>query len=265
MKALKISAWLAALLIAGAMALPAMAQDTGTPDYLKSNDDTWHGELMPYAWAAGIDGDLTLSGPNGQQRTVSINESFSDLWKYTNLAGSVLGAVSYDHFVAFGEADYFSLSTSALNNPPAPGEVTMKTYIYEVTGGYRFDGSNGKRYDLMAGFRTVSIHGTITLNPNMVLPNGFYGSNTRNVTDAIIMFRPYIPLGESWAFSPTIDAGGGQSQLTYELWPQFQWNFAKHWAARFGYRTLYYRTSNNNNEMWDGKFNGVMIGVGGTW
>ncbi|MGA9856139.1 MAG: hypothetical protein WBR29_12775 [Gammaproteobacteria bacterium] len=260
MKILKITAWLATLLIAGAMALPAIAQDASTPDYLKTNDDTWHGLIEPYAWGVGINGDLTV-----KNQTISVDESFGDLVKYANFAGSLLGTVSNDHFVAYGQADYFSLSTSQLNNPPAPGEVTMKTYIYQVEAGYRFDGSNGKKYDLMAGLRTVSIHGTITLNPNMILPTGFYGSNTRNVTDAIIMFRPYIPLGANWAFSPTIDAGGGQSMLTYELWPQFQWKFADHWLASAGYRQLYYRTSNNNGIMWDGKFKGFMLGVGGYW
>jgi hypothetical protein len=247
MKTLKIATWLAALLVAGALSLPAMAQDNGEPAYLQTSDDTWHGLIEPYAWGVGINGDLTVKN------------------QYTNLAGSLLGTVSNDHFVAYGQADYFSLSTSALNNPPAPGEVTEKVYIYQVEAGYRFDGSNGKRYDLMAGIRTVSIHGTITLNPNMVLPTGFYASNTRNVTDGIIMFRPYIPLGENWAFSPTVDAGGGQSQLTYELWPQFQWKFADHWLASIGYRQLYYRTSNNNGLMWDGKFKGFMLGVGGYW
>ena len=153
---------------------------------------------------------------------MSVDQSISDLLKYTNMGGSLLGNFSYNRTVIFGEADYFSLTTSELNNPPASSDATMKMYIYDVTGGWRFDGQRGEYYDLMGGFRTVSMHGTIALNPNTDLPNGFYASNTRNVTDAIIMFRPLVPLSENWAFSPTIDVGGGQSQLTYELWPQIQ-------------------------------------------
>ncbi len=262
MKALKMAVLFTVLSVAGLFAMPALAQDNGMST---SSDNTWHGLIEPYFWGPGINGDLTLSGPNGNQQTVSVDQSFSDLWKYTNAGGSLLGNFSYNKFVVFGEADYFSLTTSELNNPPAPGEVTMKMYIYDVTGGWRFDGDKGKYYDLMAGFRTVSIHGTITLNANNVLPNGFYGSNTRNVTDAIIMFRPLIPLSENWAFSPTVDAGGGQSQLTYELWPQFQYRFAKNWLVSFGYRQLYYRTSNDKNQMWDGRLKGIMLGIGGTW
>jgi len=240
------------------LALPALAQDNGTLESgsSMSNDDNWHGELMPYIWSAAISGDLTV-----KNQTVSVNESSSDLWKYTNLAGSLLGSVSYNNIAAFGEADYFSYSTSALNNPPVSGEVTEKVYLYEASAGYRFDGDEGRHYDLMAGFRTMSLHASITLN----MTPSFYASNTRNVTDAVIMFRSYIPLSANWSFSPTIDVGGGQSQLTYELWPQFQWKIAQHWLMSFGYRTLYYRTSNDNNEMWYGKFDGVMIGVGGTW
>jgi hypothetical protein len=247
-----------ALSITSSLASPALAQDNAafSPAIGVSTEAAWHGELMPYIWAAAVSGDLTV-----KSQTVTINESFSDLWKYTNLAGSLLGSASYNHFAAFGEADYFSYSTSALNDPPAVGEATLKMYIYEASAGYRFDGDNDRHYDLMAGFRTMSLHGIITLN----MTPEFYASNTRNVTDGIIMFRSYIPLSANWSFSPSIDIGGGQSQLTYELWPQFQFKLAEHWALRLGYRTLYYRMSNDNNEMWHGKFDGVMIGIGGIW
>jgi hypothetical protein len=81
----------------------------------------------------------------------------------------------------------------------------------------------------------------------------------------VIVFRPGVPLSQDWRFNPTASYGGGDSRSTYELWPQVQYQISEHWAARFGYRRLYYDIRDDDANKWNGGFQGPVIGVGGTW
>ena len=61
--------------------------------------------------------------------------------------------------------------------------------------------------------------------------------------------------------------GAGDSDLVYELFPQFQYNVTETVATRFGYRTVGWKFKGNNYE--DNELNinlsGVIVGVGVTW
>lgn len=259
MKSTKAVAVLAAALMTGAIAPIALGSGSGgTADAgggVAAPDDVWHVEVMPYFWSLGIDGTAMV-----RNHGADVNLSSSDLWDYTNFGGSILGAFDKGHFASWGQIDYFSFTDSDLGNVPAGSSLDVKATIYTLGAGYQFQASKGKHYDLMLGLRTVSLDNTLNLNQN----GGSY-SGTRNATDALVILRPYIPLSKHWTFNPTLDVGGGQSDLTYELWPQIQYQFAAHWVARVGYRRLYYRISNDNGTGWDGSFSGLMLGVGGSW
>lgn len=258
MKSMRITTVFAVVLMAVTAAPVALgsgsasAADDGSAGAVP--DDAWHGEVMPYFWSLGIDGTAVVRG-----HSADVNLSSSDLWDYTNFGGSLLGAFSKGHFAGWAQIDYFSFTDSDLGNVPAGSSLDVKATIYTLGAGYQFWASKGKHYDVMLGLRTVSLDNTLHASGS-----GSY-SGTRNATDALVILRPFIPLSAHWAFNPTIDVGGGQSDLTYELWPQIQYQFAAHWAARIGYRRLYYRISNNNGTSWDGSFSGLMLGIGGTW
>ena len=58
--------------------------------------------------------------------------------------------------------------------------------------------------------------------------------------------------------------GGGDSRLVYELFPQLRYQVAEHVVARFGYRTVGYRTENGDNEL-DFDLAGFIAGLGATF
>ncbi len=64
------------------------------------------------------------------------------------------------------------------------------------------------------------------------------------------------------AFNPTLAfGGGGDSELIYELQPQFQYQFTDNLALRVGYRRMYYDVKGDRGEF-DGVIHGAMLGLG---
>ena len=75
----------------------------------------WKVEITPYAWLAGIEGDVTVDG-----QKADFDKSFSDLVDAVELAGSLLGVVQYNRFLLWGQVDYFSMSTDELDVEDRP-------------------------------------------------------------------------------------------------------------------------------------------------
>jgi hypothetical protein len=77
----------------------------------------------------------------------------------------------------------------------------------------------------------------------------------------MLVLRPWFPITERLSFNPTLAiGGGGDSDLIYELQPQFRYNFTPHIALSVGYRQLYYDIEGDNTKF-DGKLHGALIGL----
>ncbi len=209
-------------------------------------EDNWKGELTPYLWIAGMDGEATVAG-----RTADVHVVFDD----THPGGSLLGVLQYGRVVCWGQVDRLSLEAD-LNLDHATLEMDLT--VATLAAGYQFQGSKGKTYDLLLGAREVWLDRELRMNGTLLTRN-------RELTDIVVVFRPSIPLSQNWRFNPAASVGGGDSRLTYELWPQFQYQISDHWAARFGYRRLYYDIRDDDANKWNGGFQGWVLGLGGIW
>ncbi len=56
----------------------------------------WKFEVTPYAWLAGVEGDVTANG-----HTAEFKKSFSDLLDYVEWAGSLLGVARYNRYLGW--------------------------------------------------------------------------------------------------------------------------------------------------------------------
>lgn len=213
----------------------------------------WSGEITPYFWAAGIEGDATVRGND-----VDVDVGFDDLLDDTDAAVSVLGVLQRDRLIFWGQFDYLGLSTGDVDTPSgASGELETDSLIWTLAVGYQFDGwKPGQHFDVLIGARQLSLDNELSIDGVGTF------DRDRDYTDAVVVVRPSLPLSENWRFNPTLSYGAGDSESTWELWPQLQYNFSDRWAARVGYRRLHYDIEGDAGNEFDAAFHGLTLGVG---
>lgn len=248
----------------GLSAVTGMAMLMAATSGLAAEPQGWKVEVTPYAWLAGLEGDVTVNG----QKT-DFEKSFSDMVDYVDVGGSLLTVVQYDRYLLWGQVDYFSLTTDALDveDRPEGGSLDSKMLLGEAAVGYQIDGwAEGQTFDLLLGVRTL--HTEMDLE---VDGHGSY-SKDNDLVDPILLVRPSLPVLPSkidgLRFNPTLGIGaGGDADLVYELQPQFQYQITENVAARLGYRTVGYKfkgDKNDDNEL-NVNLSGLIAGVGVTF
>lgn len=218
-------------------------------------DDDWKFEITPYIWAVGIDGDVEVRG-----NKVEVDAGFDDLVDNVDAGGSLLAVVQKGSWVNWLQVDYFELESDENVDKigGAKVEVESDSLFLTVATGIQIDGwKPGQTFDILGGLRYARMDNTLTISG--------VGSADRvsNIYDAVLVVRPSFQLSKRWRFNPTLSVGAGDSDLTYELQPQFQFHFNDTWIARLGYRRLYYDTEGSSGTSFDGAFHGFIAGFGG--
>ena len=211
--------------------------------------DDWNLELAPYLWTVGTDADVTLDS-----QTVRVKRDFGSV----DLGGSVLGAGRIDRFVIWSQLDFLALDTDELERVPGRGRLQTDLSLATLGFGHQFGQGGGTTFDVLLGARHLHIDSKLLLNG--------VGRFTQDedFTDAVVIVRPSWSLSERWLFNPTVSLGGGDSKLTWELQPQFQYRLTENIAVRFGYRYVYYRLDSDDRvSNWDGAIDGMIFGIGG--
>lgn len=241
----RIATALATLLAIGAPVLSAQAAQ-----------DKWKFELTPYVWAAGIDGDATV---NGQSTDFSVG--FSDMVDVTDAMFAFLGVAQYGRIVLWAQVDFLSQDTDQQDDPSPAARLELDTTMTTLAAGYQFDGwSKGQTVDVLIGIRELALDTKLT-----VKATGASFQKDTDINDTVLVVRPSFPLSDRWRFNPTLSYGSGDSESTYELQPQFQYQISKTWATRIGYRTLSYDIESDAGNKVDVTFSGLLIGFGGTF
>jgi hypothetical protein len=226
-------------------------------------------EITPYMWLAGLEGDVTIDG-----READFEKSASDLLDAVDAGGSLLGVVPYDRFLFWGQVDFFSLSTDELEveDQPEGGSLDTDMLLGEAAVGYQIDGwSEGQTFDLLVGVRTLTIDNELTVDGRGTVSTDDRREEKESRVDAMLVVRPSLPVFPSkidgLRFNPTLAIGGGDSDLVYEMFPQFQYQITENLAARLGYRTVGYKLKGDENE--DNELNirlaGLIAGLGVTF
>ena len=219
----------------------------------------WQLELTPYAWLAGLEGDVTVRG-----QKADFDKSFSDLFDAVDMAGSLLAIAQYDRYLVWGQVDYISSSTDKLDveDQPQHGSLDSKMLLGEVAVGYQVDGwLKGQTFDLLVGVRTLHTENDLELN------GGRSVSRDNDIVDPIFVVRPSIQVLPSkiqgLRFNPTLAiGGGGDSDLVYEMMPQFQYEINDTMAARIGYRRIGYQFKGDRDNELNIDLAGLFVGLG---
>ena len=241
-----LAAAVATTLVAGTAATPAQAAEK-----------EWNVEVMPYLWASGIKGDLNVGGQD-----INVDASFSDLLEMMEIGGGLLMRAERSQWVLWTQVDYMAMNTDKLDDPPEHARLDSNTTIFTGAIGRNFGGSGGRSsVDVLVGVRYIEFDDKLRFDTLGTF------NRDRSFTDPVIIVRPSFRLSERWRLNPTFSYGdGGDSESTYELQPQIQFQMTEKVALRFGYRKLHYKIENSSNgNGFDGSFEGVLIGIGGTF
>ena len=244
--------WIAASLLAAAGLSANVSADETRTEGLNL-------ELTPYIWGTGIDGKLEVKG-----ESVHFNRSFSDITDNTDAAFMGLGVISYNRFILYADYDYLSLSNDdvarrgvlAPTGTKVQADTDLDVGTYGV--GYRFDTFGNNTMDVLIGAQ-------VTNTKLSLKAAGAKRESNDSITDTMVMLRPSFQISKHWRFNPTIAYGiSGDSDTTYSLMPQFQWQLAESFAVRMGYKRLYYKFKNGNSQL-DASFGGPFLGFGWTF
>jgi hypothetical protein len=213
--------------------------------------DEWQFEVTPYLWAAGIDGELTIGG-----QEVEVDASFSDIADTLDVGGSLLAEASNGRWVNWMQLDHLSTDTGDIDAGPVRADLESKTTMLAVGTGWRFPGPGARStVDVLVGVRQFSIDDTLDLR------GGSHIDNHMDLYDAIVALRPRLQLGTHWTFSPTLSIGGGDSDLVWEMSPQFEYRYGERYELRVGYRNLAYDVDQGGSKI-DISFRGPVLGLG---
>ncbi len=224
----------------------------------RGQDGEWQFEVTPYAWFAGLEGDVTIRD-NG----ADLDRSFTDLSDAVEVAASLRIVAERNRIVAGVLVDHFSTDTDELNieDQPLGGTLQSTMLLSEGIIGYKVDGwTKGHTFVLAVGVRNLHAES------DLIMPGVGEFSLDSNITDGMFYVLPRIPLFPArirgLCFNPVLGIGAGDSDLTYELFPQVQYQLTDAIAARMGYRTAGWHFTDDRHNKMNVNLAGMTLGLG---
>lgn len=231
--------------------------------------DGWQYEATPYLLAAGLDGTVGVKG-----FTTDVDASFGDILE--NLEGGFMGLFTAAKGPwTFGlEGVYMKLEGDPSKTVTGPGgavsvdgelDVTSKLYVVQGTAAYRVLDDRTQLH-LLGGVRWTKLDADLSVRvmftPGIVFPDGgTSASGDESWTDGVVGAQVIHPLTDHVALMGYADIGAGGSDLTYQLIGGVNWEFAKNFTAKAGYRYLYWDYEDDGT-VWDMAASGLYLGLG---
>lgn len=239
-------------------AVAKTTSETSSPVPQSTPTDKWQFQFSPYFWLAGLHG--TTGTPN---RTVQVEESFSDIFHSLNFAFMAVFEARKDKFVVITDLEYVSIEDDRATPGPLFSDVNakIKTFIFDPEVGYRVfeDPEKGAFVDVVGGARIWHISTDFTFGAG-ILP-GTQVDASRTWVDGVGGLRGKAALSEKVFLTGKFDLGGGGSKFTYQIFGGGGYNVTKNIALIFGYRVLDVNYD-RNNFVYDMNQRGPIMGVG---
>jgi len=193
----------------------------------------WRFEVVPYLWAAGLDGDVKV----GRLPVAGVEASFSDVLDVLDFAFMTTFAGHKGRGGFLIDTMYMDLSDTAPTPDDVYGDadVGLTQQMYSAAGTYRV--TDGKvPIDILGGLRYVDLAGDLELTSGVA--SGRSVSGGESWWDGFVGASIRWEFAEHWAVVGYGDIGGGGSKLTWQALAGVDWTFSPHLSGKFGYRYL---------------------------
>lgn len=224
-----VGACLGAGTLAALAASPAIAQSG------------WEFQLAPYAWLAGIDGDigaLPVSGLPPQ----SVSLSFGDVLDDLDFAGMLFGSARRASWVFFLDATYVK-TTSKDAIPPVVDRLTAtsQTTTLALAAGRTLSDGEHHRVDAYVGARAWWLDNDF----KATIAPAFGGGQLRAGTDAdwidpLVGVAATYAASDAWSLFGSAEIGGFGAGADFE-WSAMAgatWSLGERWGLVIAYRAL---------------------------
>lgn len=144
-------------------------------------------------------------------------------------------------------------------------DITIKQQLYQPSLGYRLtDGPT--KFDVIGAARYTQIDTELNLavTTGGLLPGGARSLRGRESWwDPVVGAQVTIPFAEQWTLTGYVDVGGFGvgSDITYQALAGVNWQFARNFLAKAGYR-YFYQDFERDGFVWDTALEGFYFGLG---
>ena len=251
-------------IVALAIALAAVPARAAEP-----TGGAWQFEVTPYVFGAGLRGTTGVG-----QVSADVDSSFGDIMKHFD-SGFMAAAEARKGSWGFAfDGVYFRLKdqgTRSWQGPAGIGsgtgdlEATVTQLVYQLALAYRVRDDSTK-LDVFGAGRYTRLDTDLDLatTTGPLLPGGTRSlSSSADWWDPVIGARVLLPFAGQWTLMGYADVGGFGlgSKITYQAILGVNWEFAKSFTAKLGYRYLY-QDYDKNNFVWDMAAHGAYVGMG---
>jgi hypothetical protein len=223
----------------------ALASSLLPPALRAGETNKWAFDVSLYGLIAGMSGEAGIGPVNA-----NLDVGFDQILDHLRFGAMGAVRVGYDRWALSTELIYMDLEASK-----RAFTAEAKQWMVQPQLEYRvcryFTGYAGTRYNSAE----LEFSG----------PLGIHPSNTEAWWDPIVGTRISLPIAKKWSFHVTGDIGGFDvgSDFTWQAFPYFNWEFAKHASLQVGYRFLstdYEIGSGLNRFKYDVLIHGPQIG-----
>ncbi len=229
---MSLSAHLHALLVLTLLAAPLTAQaPTANVPSGASATEHWSFELVPYFWAASLDGSIGI----GNLPEADASASFADLLENLDWAASGFFTARKGPWVVYSDLSYAALAVED-STAGSTVEIDSATYWAALAAGYTVFERDSRSVDVFAGARYMAVDNDAKSSGAVNASSG----KKEDWLDPLVGFNARASLTERLGLGLLADfAGFGVgSDFTYEFMPTLSWRFGDTFSLRAGYRWL---------------------------
>jgi ABC-type amino acid transport substrate-binding protein len=223
--------------------------------------NSWQHTLTPlYLWGVSMSGTMAIA-----DAVLPLELEFSDAVSDLETAFTVHYEGAKGNWGIILDYSYLNLTPSVDTGTPLSVDVDLKNNIVEVAGLYRFGADSP--WQLLAGYRSYTLDATIKGLPSPPLTTDRITID-ETINDFFVGGRYVTRINDKWSFTGRADIGAGDSDLVWNAFAAFHYQFTKLLSGFVGWRVMDYEVdqgSGNDRFRYDMNHSGPVLAIAFDW